>query len=78
VRCKVLVQTVSSLLPMFFVIRSGNARAYSCPRSERAASPPILPHTLNMLSPCYKGTISDEVSGWPNVHRLERRKCSAV
>ena len=45
--------TVSGASPMLSLMRSGSAVAYRNPRSDRSESPPILPSTLNWLSPCW-------------------------
>ena len=37
---------------MLSLMRSGSAFEYLKPRSDRSESPPILPSTLNWLSPC--------------------------
>lgn len=52
VRCSVEVHTSSGVSPIFFLTSSGSALAYSHPLGERSESPPILPSTLYMLSPC--------------------------
>ncbi len=44
--------TVRGASPMLSRIKAGRAAAYFSPRGDRGESPPIIPPTLCMLSPC--------------------------